>query len=61
MLSVSNHLVAVGSWLVLVEGRHQSLAVDSVTKNLLLDLLFIRVPGVVVEGVVGCRGLLQKI
>lgn len=56
----TTHLVAIGPRLVLVEGRHQSLAVDGVAQNLLLYLLFIRIPSVVVEGVVGCRWTLGK-
>lgn len=59
-VSDSSHLVAVGSWLILVEGRHESFTVDSVAQDMLLYLFFIRVPGVIIEGVVRCWGALWK-
>lgn len=54
------YLGAVGSRLVVVECRHEGLAVDGVAQDLLLDLLLVREAGVVVEGVVGCRGALRQ-
>lgn len=47
------HLVVNGPRLVMVERRHESLAVDRVAQNLLFNFLFIGEAGVVVEGVVG--------
>lgn len=53
------YLGAVASWLALVERCHERLAVDGVPHHMLLDLFFIGEPGVIVEGVVGCRGALR--
>lgn len=53
------HLRAVASALVLVERRHQGLAVDGVAQNLLLHLVLVGGGGVVAEGVVRGGGALS--
>lgn len=53
------HLAVLGARSVVLEGRHQGLAVDGVAEDLLLQLFFVGEAGVVVEGVVRHRAPLR--